>query len=135
MQGNKISVRWNNALLGTGVGVVTMICACAAGAGMMVRGAADLANMEIWAAGILVGSALCGSLSAMFGGGGPWEGALAGVGEMVVLLALNAVLCGGEMEGFPVTVLALAGGCGGAVLLRIGKGSNRKRRRRMRKNR
>ena len=135
MKGNKFSIQWHSALLGTGVGVVTMICACAAGAAMMFRGAADLTNMDIWSAGILVGSALCGGLAAMLGGGGPWEAVLAAFVELVVLLALNAVLCGGEMEGFAVTSLALAGGCGGAVLIRQGKGSGRKRRRRPRKNR
>lgn len=135
MKGKKISLQWHSALLGTGVGVVTMICACAAGAGMMVKGAVDQSSMDIWAAGILVGSALCGTLAAMLGGGGPWEGALAALGELVVLLALNAVLCGGKMEGFAVTALALSGGCGGAVLLRLGKGSGRKHRRRTRKNR
>lgn len=135
MKGKKISIGWRSALLGTGVGVVTMICACAAGAGMMARGAADMVYMDIWAAGILVGSSLCGALAAMLGGGGPWEGILASLGELVVLLALNALLCGGKMEGFAVTTLALAGGCGGAVLLRLGKGSGRKRRRRPRKNR
>lgn len=135
MRGNKISIRWRSALLGAGVGVMSMICACAAGAGMMVKGAADMADMDLWAAGILVGSALCGAFAAMVGGGGVWECALAAFGELVVLLALNAVLNGGKMEGFAVTSLALAGGCGGAVLLRLGQGSGRKRHRRRRKNR
>lgn len=135
MKGIKVSLRWYSALLGTGVGAVVMICACAAGAGMMAKGAADMANMDIWAAGILVGSALCGSLAAMLGGGGPGEAAMAVVGELVVLMALNALLNGGKMEGLGVTVLALAGGSGGAVLLRLGKGNRRNRRRRTRKNR
>lgn len=135
MRGNKVSVRWRSALLGAGIGVVSMICACAAGAGMMVKGAADMANMDIWAAGILVGSALLGALAAMVGGGGPWECVLAAFGELVVLLVLNAVLNGGKMEGFAVTTLALAGGCGGGVLLRLGRGSGRKRHHRHRKNR
>ena len=52
------------------------------------------------------------------------------LGGIVVLFGLNGVLCGGEMEGVAVTVLALAGGCGAAVLLRLGKGGGRKRRRR-----
>lgn len=135
MKGNRISIQWRSALLGSGVGVVVMVCACAAGAAMMSKGAADPANMHIWSAGILVGSGMCGALAAMLGGGGPWESALAGVGELVVLLGLNVVLNGGEMEGLAATSLALAGGCGGAVLLRLGKGSGRKCRRRTRKNR
>lgn len=135
MKGKRLSICWRCALLGTGVGVVTMICACAAGAAMMYRGAADMSDMDIWSAGILVGSALCGTLAAMLGGGGPWEGVLAAIGEVVVLLGLNAVLCGGKVEGFAVTFLAIAGGCGGAVLIRKGRGSSRKHRRRHRKNR
>ena len=135
MKGNKISIRWHSALMGTGVGVVTMICTCAAAAGMMVKGAADMGNMDIWAAGILVGSALCGALAAMLCGGGSWEAVLASLGELVVLIVLNVLLSGGEMEGFAAASLTLAGGCGGAVLLRMGKGSGRKRHRRSRKNR
>lgn len=134
MKGNKVSIQWRSALLGSGVGVVAMICACAAGAAMMSKGAADPANMHIWSAGILVGSGMCGALAAMLGGG-PWEGALAGLGELVVLIGLNVVLNGGKMEGLAATTLALAGGCGGAMLLRLGKGGGRKRRRRTRKNR
>lgn len=135
MRGNKVMIRWRSALLGMGVGVVSMICASAAGAGMMAKGAADMTHMDIWAVGILVGSALCGVLTAMCADGGMWEGVLAALGELVVLLALNAVLNGGEMEGFVVTTLALTGGCGGAMLLCLGKGSGRKRRHRHRKNR
>lgn len=135
MKGNKASLRWHSALLGMGVGVVTMVCACAAGAGMMAGGAADPATMDIWAAGILTGSALCAGLAAMLGGGGPVEAALSAGGELVVLIVLNVLLNGGKMEGLPVTILALAGGYGGAVLLRLGKGTGRKRRRGHRKNR
>ena len=135
MKGNKFSIQWRGALLGTGVAVVTMIYSCAAGAAMMFRGAADMANMDIWCAGTLVGSSLCGALAAMLCGGGPWEGAVAVFGELVVLVTLNAVLSGGQMEGVAYTSLALAGGCGGAVLLRMGRRGGRKRRRRPRKNR
>lgn len=135
MKGIRISIRWSNVLLGVGVGVMVMLCACAAGAAMMAGGTADPKNMDIWAAGILVGAALCGSLAAMLSGGGPSEAMLSAAGEMVVLLALNVLLCGGKMEGVAVTILALAGGCGGAMLLRPGKGRSRKRRRRVPKNR
>ena len=49
---------------------------------------------------------------------------------LVVLLALNGVLCGWKMEGAGVTVLALAGGCGAAMMLSMNRGHRRKRRRR-----
>ncbi len=130
MKGMDRTVRWQAVLLGCGVGMVTAVCACAGAAGLMVKGAVGLQTMGLWAAGITVGAGLLGSLAAMLGGGGPLEGALAALGELVVLFGLNGVLCGGEMEGVAVTVLALAGGCGAAVLLQMGKGSGRKRRRR-----
>ena len=135
MKGMKVSVRWQAVLLGIGVGVVSVICACAAAAGLMAAGTAGPETMGLWAAAITVGSGLLGSLAAMLGGGGAMDAALAALGELVVLFGLNACLCGGEMEGAAVTVLALTGGCGAAVLLRVGKGSGRKRRRHRRKNR
>ena len=101
----------------------------------MVKGAVGLESMGLWAAGITVGTGLLGSLAAMLGGGGPLEAALAALGELVVLFGLNGVLCGGEMEGVAVKMLALAGGCGASVLLRLGKGSGSRHRRRRSKNR
>lgn len=135
MKGMSISVRWQAVLLGTGVGMVTAVCAGAAGAGLMVRGASDIQSMGLWAAGITVGSGLLGSLAAMLGGGRPMDAALAALGELVVLFGLNGLLNGGEMEGVAVTVLALTGGCGAAVLLRMGRGRGRRQRRRRCKNR
>ena len=130
MKGMKLLVRWQAALLGAGVGMVTVICACAAAAGLLANGSAGLQTIGLWAAGITVGSGLLGGLAALLGGGELPDAILAAVGELVVLFGLNAVLCGGEMEGVAVTVLALAGGCGAAVLLRLGKGGGKKRRRR-----
>lgn len=135
MKGKIWSVRWQSVALGCGVGMVTAVCACAGAAGLMVKGAVGLQTMSLWAAGITVGAGLLGSLAAMLGGGGPLEGVLAALGELVVLFGLNAVLYDGEMEGVAVTALALAGGCGAAVLLRMGRGSGPKHRRRRRKNR
>ena len=126
----KGTVLWCSAALGTAVGILTVLCSCAAGAGMMASGTVDVAHMGLWAACTVVGSALCAGLAAMLAGGGAPEAALAAAGELVVLMALNGVLCGGKMEGFAVTALAIAGGCGGAVLLRLGKGSGRRPRRR-----
>ena len=62
---------------------------------------------------------MIGILAAMLGGGEMPDAILAAGGELVVLLGLNGVLCGGEMEGTAVTILALAGGCGAALLLRM----------------
>lgn len=135
MKGIGWKVQWRSVLLGIGVGMMTMICLCAAGAGMMEKGAVGLDTMGLWAAGITVGSGLLASLTALLGGGGMLDAILAVVGELVVLLGLNWVLCGGEMEGTAVTILALAGGCGAALLLRRGKGRGRRRRRRPGKNR
>ena len=128
----KWSVYWRAALLGTGIGILTMVSACAGTAGLMAGGIVPLESMSLFAAGILIISGLAGGLAALLGGGSVCDAAISAVGEMVVLVGLNAVLSGGKMEGIGVTVLALAGGSGAALLLRMGKGSGRKRRRRRR---
>ena len=130
MKGIKWSVRWQAVLLGTGIGIVAMVTACAAAAGLMAGGTVGVESMGLFAAGILVVSGLAGGLTALLGGGTAVDAALVALGELVVLFALNAVLSGGRMEGIGVTVLTLAGGSGAAVLLRLGKGRGRKRRRR-----
>ena len=132
MKAMKVRVRWRAAVLGTSVGVVSMVSACAAAAGMMAGGAADPALMGYWAAGILVGAGLLGSLTALLGGG-PADAALSAVGELMVLLGLNWALNGAQVEGFAVTCLALAGGSGAAIMLTAGKGRSRVHRRRKRK--
>ena len=134
MKGMKTSIRWQSAVLGIGVGMVAVVCGCAAGSALMAKGVADMTTGGLWAAGITVGSGLLGSLAAMLGGGGVMDAALAAAGELVVLFALNSLLCGGQVEGAGVTVLALAGGCGAAMLLRMGQGSGPKKRRRRRKS-
>ena len=134
MKGMKMSIRWQAVLLGLGVGMLTVVCGCAAGSALQVRGAVDLDTMGLWAAGITLGSGLLGSLAAMLGGGGGADALLATAGVLVVLFGLNGLLCGGKVEGAAVTALALAGGSGAAMLLRLGQGSGRKKRRR-RKNR
>lgn len=135
MKDLKSAVHWPAAALGASVGMVSMVVAVAAAAGLMAKGRVPLETMGYWAAGILVGSSLLGSLTALGGGGSAADAVLSALGELVVLIGVNAVLNGGEMEGMAVTLLALAGGCGAAVLIRLGKGSGRKRRRRPRKNR
>lgn len=131
MKGIKMSVSWRAALLGLGIGVVTMVSACAGAAALMARGIAAPEHMGLFAAGILVLSALAGALASLLAGG-VMDAALAALGEFVVLLGLNGALCGAQVEGIGAAILALAGGCGAAILLRLGKGSGGRRRRRRR---
>ena len=106
-----------------------MTALTALGAGLMVRGIVSMEWMSYWAAGILVISSLVGGVAARLGGSAA-DSAVAAAGELVVLLGLNGVLCGGQMEGLAVTALALAGGSGAAMLLGVNRGRGRKRRRR-----
>ena len=126
------TVRWNAVLLGTGIGIVTMVISCAGAAALMARGIVETESMGLFAAGILLLSGLAGGMTALLGGGSAWDAALASLGELVVLFGLNAVLSGGQMEGIGVTVLALAGGSGAAVLTRMGRGDRRRRKHRRR---
>ena len=125
----KIGIHWRAALLGLGISVVVMTALTALGAGLMVRGIVSMEWMSYWAAGILVISSLVGGVAARLGGSAA-DSAVAAAGELVVLLGLNGVLCGGQMEGLAVTALALAGGSGAAMLLGVNRGRGRKRRRR-----
>ena len=50
MKGMKMSIRWQAVLLGLGVGMLTVVCGCAAGSALMIRGAVDLSSMGLWAA-------------------------------------------------------------------------------------
>ena len=134
MKGMKMSIRWQAVLLGLGMGMLVVVCGCAAASGLMVKGAVALSTMGLWAAGITLGAGLVGSLTAILGGGGALDAALAAAGELVVLFGLNALLCGAQVEGAAVTALALGGGCGAAVLLRMGQGTGRRKRRRRRKS-
>lgn len=128
-------IRWRGVLLGTGMAVLVLVCGSAAAAGLMAKGVVGLEHMDLFAAGILAASALTGGLTALLGGGGPADAALTALGELVVLLALNAALNGGKMEGIPAALLVLAGGSGAAVLLRLGRSGGHGRVRRRRKNR
>lgn len=129
MKERKIGIHWRAALLGLGISVVVMTALTALGAWLMVRGIVSMEWMAYWAAGILVISSLVGGVAARLGGSAA-DSAVAAVGELVVLLGLNGVLCGGQMEGLAVTALALAGGSGAAMLLGVNRGRGRKRRRR-----
>ena len=129
MKERKIGIHWRAALLGLGISVVVMTALTALGAGLMVRGIVSMEWMAYWAAGILVISSLVGGVAARLGGSAA-DSAVAAAGELVVLLGLNGVLCGGQMEGLAVTALALAGGSGAAMLLGVNQGMGRKRRRR-----
>lgn len=129
MKERKIGIHWRAALLGLGISVVVMTALTALGAGLMVRGIVSMEWMAYWAAGILVISSLVGGVAARLGGSAA-DSAVAAAGELVVLLGLNGVLCGGQMEGLAVTALALAGGSGAAMLLGVNRGRGQKRRRR-----
>ena len=129
MKERKIGIHWRAALLGLGISVVVMTALTALGAWLMVRGIVSMEWMSYWAAGILVISSLVGGVAARLGGSAA-DSAVAAAGELVVLLGLNGVLCGGQMEGLAVTALALAGGSGAAMLLGVNRGRGRKRRRR-----
>jgi hypothetical protein len=98
----------------------------------MARGIVETGSMGLFAAGILILSGLAGGMTALLGGGGAADAALAALGELVVLFGLNAVLSGGQMEGIGVAVLALTGGSGAAVLTRMGRGERHRRKRRHR---
>ena len=126
-------VNWRCVLLGTGMGVLSMVCITAAGAALMANGTVGMELLPHWAAGILVAMGIGGGLTALLGGGTPADAALTAAGELVVLFALNGAVGGGRMEGIGVTMLALGGGCGAAVLLRLGQGRGVKRRRRPRR--
>ena len=129
MKERKIGIHWRAALLGLGISVVVMTALTALGAGLMVRGIVSMEWMSYWAAGILVISFLVGGMAARLGGSAA-DSAVAAAGELVVLLGLNGVLCGGQMEGLAATALALAGGSGAAMLLGVNRGRGRKRRHR-----
>lgn len=123
-------IQWRAAALGGAAGMMTVVTVCAIGAGLMAKGAVGLGWMDWWSVGILLTGGMVCALAARLGGGGEAEGAMAAAGVLVVLTVLNGVLCGWKMEGVGVTVLALTGGCGAAILLRMNRGRRRKRRRR-----
>ncbi len=129
MKERRLAIHWRAALLGLGIGLVAMTAMTALGAGLMVRGIVSVEWIAYWAAGVLVISALVGGVAARLGGTAV-DSAIAAAGELVVLLGLNGVLCGGQMEGLAVTALALAGGSGAAMLLGVNRGRGRRRRRR-----
>ena len=130
MKEGRRPIEWRAAALGAAAGMMTVVMLCAIGAALIAKGAVGLDSMSWWSAGILLSSGMVCTLAARLGGGGEVEGAMAAAGALVVLMGLNGVLCGWKMEGAGVTILALAGGCGAAMLLGMNRGSRRKRRRR-----
>ena len=130
MKDGKRPFEWRAAALGSAAGILTVVTIAAVGSALMVKGSVDVGTMGWWSAGILLLSGAICTMAARLGGGGEAEGAAAAGGEAVVLLVLNGVLNGGKMEGIGVTLLALGGGCGAAMLLGMNRGHRRKRRRR-----
>lgn len=129
MKERKVRLSWRAAALGTGIGLLTMICACAAGAALLAGGRVEVERMGLLAVAVLLLAGAAGCLMALLSGGGPLDGAVTALAELVVLFGLNGVLNGGRGEGAAVTALVLGGGCGAAMLLRLGKGSGRSHRR------
>ncbi len=129
MKEGRRAIEWRAAVLGVAAGMMTVVTVCAVGAGLISKGVVGLAWLDYWSVGILIVSGMICTLVAMLGGGGEVEGAMAAMGVLVVLTALNGVLCGWKMEGIGVTLLALGGGCGAAMLLGMNRGHRRKRRR------
>ena len=130
MKEGRRPVQWRAAALGGAAGMMTVVTVCAIGAGLMAKGVVGLGWMDLWSVGILLAGGMVCALAARLGGGGEVEGAMAAMGVLVVLTALNGVLCGWKMEGIGVTLLALGGGCGAAMLLGMNRGHRRKHRRR-----
>ena len=130
MKSRTRNLNWRAAALGGAAGMMTVVTITATGAGLMAKGTVGVDSMGWWAAGILLLSGAVCALAARLGGGGEVEGVMAAMGVLVVLTALNGVLCGWKMEGIGVTLLALGGGCGAAMLLGMNRGHRRKRRRR-----
>lgn len=128
MKEGRRPIEWRAAALGAASGMMTVVTVCALGAGLMCKGAVGVDSMGWWSAGILLASGMVCALAARLGGGGEAEGAMAAAGVLVVLTVLNGVLSGWKMEGVAVTVLALAGGCGAAMLLTLNRGRSRRRR-------
>ena len=128
MKGSRWSVNWRATLLGVGIGIVTMSSVCAGAAGLMAGGKVEVESMGLIAAGILAMTGLIGGVGTMLSGGGVVDAILTALGEQVVLFGLNLVLCEGRMEGVGVTLLALTGGSGAAVLLRCRSGNGHRRR-------
>ncbi len=123
-----IRVDWRSGLLGAGVGAVTMVVLAAGAAGAMARGLVPVEGMALLAAAILVTAGFLGAMGALLGGGQPADAAVSTLGAFLVLLVLNGVLGDGAVDW--VCLLALAGGSGGAVLLRCRRGPKRRRRKR-----
>lgn len=121
---------WKRIGFGAGTGILVLLAVTGATAALLSREILDMGWMGYGAAMALVASAFAGAMAA----GKPMDSALAVLGEWVVLLALNAILFDGKMEGIGVVLLALGGGCGAALLLKQ-RGKTRKKYRRRRKNR
>ena len=81
MKRMKYSVRWQAVLLGLGVGMISVVCGCAAGAGLVAKGAVGMDTMGLWAAGITVFSGLLGSLAALALAGGSGAAMLLRLGQ------------------------------------------------------
>lgn len=131
---NAGNLDWKRLALSLGISVLAMLTLTAAGAWLMDRETVDRSWMNYLAALVLLVSAFLGAMTAK-SREDRWKGpAIAGAGLWLVLLAINALCCGGDLSGAGATALAILGGTGAATLLGGGgkrrSGSRQKRRHR-----
>lgn len=131
MKKNGISigdVRWKRIALGSGISFLVTLTLVAVFAGLMDREMMGLEWMGYSAVAILILSGFTGT-AAVMAGGSLLETGLAACLYWVLLLGVNAVLYECVLSGMWVTLLAIAGGWGSAVLL-LGLRNRRPRSRR-----
>lgn len=127
-------VNWKRILLGSGGSFVMTLVLVGAFAGLMNQETLGVEWMNYAAVVILVTSGFLGA-AAVTAGGSILETVLAAVLYWVVLLGINALLYQCVLSGIWVTLLAIIGGWGSAILV-LGLRSRRPgRRRRKYKNR
>lgn len=118
-------------LLGLGVALVAAVLVAALWAWLIGSEVLALEQMNYGAALALLLASFLGAHCA----GSAENGAVVGVGLLLVLLGLNAGVFGAAVEGLTVTAGVIFGGCGASALLRMGGTGRKRSRRRRRKNR
>lgn len=131
--GSKIrmpAVAWRRVVIGTGVSTVMMLALSGCFAGLISGELVELSWVNYAAVLILIVASFLGAAAALGLSGGIGDGMMAGAGFLLVLFAINAVLFECELGGLLPALLAVAGGCGAAVLLLGGQGRKPRRHRR-----
>lgn len=127
-----MTIRWKNVFIGVGISTVVTIALTGAFAGLVSGQVMEERNLAYIALGIVMLSSFFGA--GIAGGRGQVLDQL-GVGFLywVVLLAINAILFGGNLDGLWPTLAVIFGGCGAALLvLHRGKRTSKRSRRRYR---